>query len=195
LRAFYRWAMTFEHRDDDPTRRIQPVKVPRGLPRPASRDELRTLFDTLEGPYRRAVCLGAWGGLRVSEAAFLSWHDIDTENRRMRVTGKGQKTRLVGLPAVLLDSLLPDTGGNVVTGGRAWSAKVLQQRINRAIRSAGVDVTFHQLRHRYGTMATASGVPLLSVMRAMGHADASSTAVYSATSDADLDVIADAVTR
>ena len=195
VRQFYAWCVTFDYRPDDPTRRIAPVKVPKGLPRPASRDDVLRLLTTLEGPMRRAVCLGAYGGLRVAEAASLAWADVDTEHHRMRVTGKGGKVRLVGLPPLLLDSLLPDTGGNVVTGEAAWSGAVLQQRVNRAIRNAGLDLTFHQLRHRFGTQATASGVPLLSVMRAMGHADPSSTAIYAATSDADLDVIADAVTR
>ena len=195
VRQFYGWCMTYDHRDDDPTRRIEPLKIPRGLPRPASRDDVRRLLAALDGPMRRAVCLGAYGGLRVAEAASLSWADIDTEHHRMRVTGKGAKVRLVGLPPLLLDSLLPDTGGNIVTGDQAWSAAVLQQRVNRAIQGAGLGLTFHQLRHRFGTQATASGVPLLSVMRAMGHADPSSTAIYAATSDADLDVIADAVTR
>lgn len=195
VRQFYAWMLMFDHRDDDPTRRIAPLKVPRGLPRPASRDDVMRLLAATDGPMRRALCLGAYGGLRVAEAASLSWTDIDTEYHRMRVTGKGGKVRLVGLPPLLLDSLLPDTGGNVVTGDKAWSAAVLQQRVNRAIRNAGLALTFHQLRHRFGTQATASGVPLLSVMRAMGHADPSSTAIYAATSDADLDVIAEAVTR
>lgn len=195
IRRFYSWCVTYDHRDDDPSRRIAPLKIPRGLPRPASRDDVIRLLAALDGPMRRAVCLGAYGGLRVAEAAGISWLDIDTEHHRMRVTGKGGKVRLVGLPPILLDSLLPDTGGNVVTGGAAWSAAMLQQRVNRAIRGAGLDLTFHQLRHRFGTQATASGVPLLSVMRAMGHSDPSSTAIYAATSDADLDVIAEAVTR
>src|SRR5674476_1338434 len=35
VRQFYAWCMTYDHREDDPTRRIEPLKVPRGLPRPA----------------------------------------------------------------------------------------------------------------------------------------------------------------
>jgi integrase len=55
--------------------------------------------------------------------------------------------------------------------------------------------TFHQLRHRYGTLALAGTSNLLAVSRAMGHASPATTAIYAATADADLDVIAEAVTR
>jgi site-specific recombinase XerD len=196
VRSFYKWAIRWEHRDDDPTIRLDAPKIPHGLPRPASRADVIRLLRELDGPMRRAICLGAYGGLRVSEAASLRWSDIDTEHHRMRITGKGNKVRLVGLNPVLLDSILPDTGGNVVTGESAgWSAAVLQQRVNRAIKTSGVDVTFHQLRHRFGTQAVGSGVSLLAVSRAMGHSSPASTMIYAATSDADLDLIAEAVTR
>jgi len=196
LRAFYKWCRRWEHRDDDPTRRIDAPKVNKGLPRPMSRADLTRLLPTLPDDLRRAVCLGAYGGLRVSEAAALTWHDVDLETRRVRVLGKGGKTRLVGMSPLLLDELLPDTGGNVVTaGGAPYSAAALQRRVNRAIRAAGVDCTYHQLRHRFGTVALAATGNLLAVSRAMGHASPATTAIYAATSDADLDVIADAVTR
>lgn len=196
VRAFYRWARVWEHRDDDPTLRITAPRVPKGLPRPISRADLRLLLDVLPDDLRRAVCLGAWAGLRVSEAAALEWADVDTEVRRIRVLGKGSKTRMVGLSPILLDALLPDTGRNVITATtQTYSAATLQRRVNRAIRGAGVHATFHQLRHRFGTMALAVTSNLLAVSRAMGHASPATTAIYAATSDADLDVIADAVTR
>jgi site-specific recombinase XerD len=195
VRQFYAWCRVWEHRTDDPTLRIRAPKVPKGLPRPLSRADLRTLLDTLDGPMRRAVALGAYAGLRVSEAAGLSWLDVDQETRRIRVAGKGGKTRLVGLSPLLLDALLPDTGRNVVTGAEPLTAQALQQRVNRAIRAAGVDATYHQLRHRFGTMALATSSNLLAVSRAMGHSSPATTAIYAATSDAELDVIADGVTR
>ena len=166
LRTFYAWCRRWEHRDDDPTLRIDAPKVPRGLPRPMSRADLTRLLPTLP----------------------------DLETRRIRVLGKGGKTRLVGMSPLLLDELLPDAGGNVVTaGGAPYSAAALQRRVNRAIRAAGVDCTYHQLRHRFGTVALAATGNLLAVSRAMGHASPATTAIYAATSDADLDVIADAV--
>jgi integrase len=196
LRSFYKWCRRWEHRADDPTERLDAPKVPKGQPRPISRADLLKLLGALPDDLRRAVCLGAYGGLRVSEVATLTWHDVDLEMNRIRVLGKGSKTRLVGVSALLLDSILPDTGGNVVTGAPVgYTPAVLQRKVNRAIQGQGVDATFHQLRHRFGTMALASGVNLLAVSRAMGHSSPATTAIYVASSDADLDVIADAVTR
>jgi len=198
IREFYHWCRVWEHRGatDDPTHRIVAPKIPKGLPRPISRAELHILLDTLVPDLRRAVCLGAYAGLRVSEAASQDWADMDLEMHRIRVQGKGDKTRLVGLSPVLLDSLLPNTGGNVVTaGGKPYTAQVLARKVNRAFAAAGVHATFHQLRHRFGTMALAGTSNLLAVSRAMGHASPATTAIYAATSDAELDVISDAVTR
>lgn len=196
VRAYYRWMVRFERRTDDPTIRIDTPRLPKGLPRPIARAELRHLLDTLDGDLRRAVALGAYAGLRVSEAAALDWSDVDTETSRIRVTGKGVKTRLVGLSSVLLDAIAPDVGGNVVAaGGHPYSADVLQRKVNRAIQRAGIKATFHQLRHRFGTVALAGSGNLLAVSRAMGHSSPTTTAIYAATSDADLDVIAAAVAR
>jgi integrase len=199
LRMFYDFAIIWEHRDDDPTRRIKAPKVPQGLPRPVSRADLHKLLRALDDdpPIRRAVALGAYAGLRVSEVAALHWDDLDLENNRIRVKGKGGKTRLVGLSPLLLDELLPNTGRNVITDNTwvMYSPGGLQRKVNRAIKAAGVDATFHQLRHRFGTVALAATGNLLAVSRAMGHSSPATTAVYAATSDADLDVIADAVTR
>lgn len=197
VKSFYLWCRRRDHRaaTDDPTYRIEPPRVPKGLPRPVSRANLNRLLGTLPDDLRRGVCLGAWAGLRASEAASLDWSDVDLESNRIRVTGKGGKTRLIGLSPLLLDSLLPNAGANVVTGSSdKMTGAVFQRRVNRAIRAAGVDATFHQLRHRFGTLALATSGNLLAVGRAMGHSDPSSTAIYAATSDADLDVIARGVT-
>jgi len=197
LRAFYKWCARWEHRDDDPTRRLDPPKVNKGLPRPVSRADLRTLLDTLPDDLRRAVALGAYAGLRVSEVAALRWEDVDVEARRARVLhGKGGKPRIVALGSVLIDHLLPDTGGNVVTGtNEAMSAATLQRRVNRAMRRAGVSDTFHGLRHRYGTLAYQATRDLVAVGRQMGHTSPVTTAIYAAASDDVADEIAEAVAR
>jgi integrase len=105
----------------------------------------------------------------------------------------------VGVSPLLLDELLPfpQNMGNIVThGGIPPSAEVLQRRVNRAIRRAGVpEATYHWLRHRFGTVALAKTGDLLAVSRAMGHSSPATTARYAATSDQALDVIAAAVAQ
>lgn len=194
LRAFYRWARRWEHRDDDPTARLDAPKVDKGLPRPLSRADLRKLLTELPDDLRRAVALGAYAGLRVSEVAALDWRDVDLDARRARIMhSKGTKSRMVALGPVLIDHLLPETGANVVTAGVALTAAALQRKINRAMHRLGVDGTFHSLRHRYGTLAYQATRDLVAVGRQMGHSSPVTTAIYAAASDDVADQIAAAV--
>jgi site-specific recombinase XerD len=194
LRSFYRWCIRWGHRTDDPTLRLDPPPVPNTLPRPMGRADLRRLLANLPADLRRAVALGAYAGLRVSEAATLDWSSLNQETRRIYIRGKGRKERVVGLSMTLLDELLPDTGGNVVAaGGKPYTPDTLQRKVNRAIKRAGVDGTYHTLRHRYGTVAYEATGDLLAVSRAMGHSSTKTTEVYTAMSDDALDRIAAAV--
>lgn len=196
VRSFYAWAVRFDLVERDPSRRLDAPTQGRRLPKPIGRADLRRLLDDAPGDLRRAIALGAYGGLRVAEVAALDWSDVDTETRRIMVRGKGDKERPVGLGALLLDELLPDVGGNVVTAGaRPYTAGALQRRVNRYIAGRGVDGTFHRLRARFVTVALANGAPLLSVSRAVGHASPTTTAIYALTADSDLDLIAEAVSR
>lgn len=197
LRSFYRWCQVWEHRTDDPTVRLTPPRVGDSVPKPTTRRELDLLLDHLkEQPaLRRAVLLGAWAGLRRAEAASLRWTDIDPETRQARVTGKGRKTRLVVFSTKLIDELLPDTGGNVVTGTeRAWSADTLGAKVNAAMKAAGVDGTFHKLRHRYGSIAYQRSKDPIALAKLMGHASAATTMkYYAAAADDAAQQIADSV--
>lgn len=197
LRAFYKWAQRWEHRPDDPTLRIDAPHVVNGLPRPMSRHDLHTLLAALPDDLRRAVALGAYAGLRVSEAAALHWANVDIETRQIRVIdSKGSKSRAVPLGPILTDHLLPDVGGNVVmAGAQPYSAATLQRKANRAIRTNGIDATFHQLRHRYGTIAYQATGDLVAVGRAMGHSSIVTTQIYAAANDDVAAKIAAAVER
>lgn len=198
LRSFYRWAIRYDLVTHDPTRRITPPKAEQRISEHVGRQDLLTLFDVLPDDLRRATALGAYAGLRVSEAAALRWDDVDRELHRIHVRqGKGGKDRMVGLPAILLDHLLPEKRGCFVVTGEPMTVTghTLGRRWTTAARTAGAEATFHKLRHRFGTMAVAAGVPLTSVQRAMGHSSPATTAVYVAASDTDLDLIAEAVTR
>lgn len=197
VRSFYAWAVRFDLRPDDPTRRLDAPTVPTGVHRYFPKSDVDKLLATLPPDLCRAVVLGAWAGLRVAETAALMWSDVDVEARRIHVRhGKGDKARTVGASVVLLDALLPDLGGNVVTGKRtAETGQVLQRRLNRAIAAAGVKGTSHQLRHRYATVAHARTGDLLAVSRALGHSTVATTQRYVGATDDALDKIADAVVQ
>lgn len=195
LRSFYKWCIRFEHRDDDPTIRLDAPKVDNAQPHPVSRAELIATLNASTPEVRRAVALCAYSGMRVAEAAALDWQDVDEETHRIWIRrGKGGKDRAVGLPPLLLDEIAPRRRGNVVrAGGPAYSPNALQTAINRTMTRAGVDNSSHGLRGRYATLAL-TATNLLSVSRALGHASTATTARYAATADTDLDLIASAVT-
>jgi site-specific recombinase XerD len=197
LRSFYRWADRFDLRDDDPTRRIDNLREQPRDSKFVGAAELAHLLRKLPPDLKRAVALGAYGGLRISEAASLNWADINTEIRRMSVVGKGDKGRPVAVPITLLDILLPVVpAANVVTGkAEAYSGHYLQMKVNDAMKRNGVTLTFHALRHRFGYMSATAGIAPTSIARAMGHANLSTTMRYIAAVDSDLDLIGEAVTR
>lgn len=200
LRSFYKWADLYEHRDDDPTKRLKGPKMPAGLPRPFTRAEVDAVFEYVrDSPdLLRAAALGAYGGTRIEEAVGLCWPEVDLETNRMRVTGKGSKTRMVGLSPMLFDLIGPAlaAGENVVTASpETPNVNTFQKRMNRAIHAAGVEGTYHCFRHRYVTVALASTGDLLGVSRAVGHASVNTTSRYAQLADESLDLIAAAVTR
>lgn len=196
LRSFYRWLTRFDHRPDDPTRRLDAPKVDNRFPRPIGRQDLdKALAATVDTPdMRRAICLGAYGGLRVSEAAALDWSDVDLERRRIYVRGKGAKERLMGLNPVLLDEMLPDAGGNVVTaGGKPYTGATLQRKVNRLLARLEIDHTFHNLRGRYVSLGISKTGNIHAVAAAVGWASIETANAYAALSDEALDQIAAAV--
>lgn len=191
LRTFYRWCAFYDKRPDDPTVRIKAPKGRRGIPKPATdREWARLLAHVADLPKRsaeltRAIKLGAWAGLRVSEAAGLDWPDIDVDSRQARVVGKGGKERLVSLSKKLLDALGDDHGGNVVTGRpTGWSGATLGKYANEAIHDAiGPAVTFHKLRHRYGTKAYRATKDPKALAEQMGHSSTETTMTFYAAAD------------
>lgn len=203
LRSFYRWCQEWEHRDDDPSIRLRAPRTSSGAPKPFSRveldrilEQLATLEETAAAQLRRAVLLGAWAGLRREEAAQLDWRDVDPDTRRARVKGKGGKIRSVTFSARLLAELGHNPGaGNVVTGSeRGWAPDTLGRKVNGQIRAAGVNGTFHKLRHRYGSVAYQRTKDPKALAEQMGHASVNTTmSFYAAAADDAGQAIADAV--
>ena len=198
LRSFYKWATRFDHRPDDPTRRLDYPKVNIRQPRPAGKSDLDRLLGELTEntpDLRRAIALGALAGLRVSEAAALDWSTIDEEQRLIYVTGKGSKERMVPISAVLWDLLLPEmAAGNVVTaGGRAYAGDTLQRRINRLMKAAGLGHTYHDLRKRGATLALSRTKNPVAVAQVFGWESLQTAQHYARFDDDVLRQIADAM--
>jgi integrase/recombinase XerD len=127
-------------------------------------------------------------GLRISEAATLEVRAIDGANRLLRIVGKGDKQRLVPLPAPLLDELRglwrahrhPRWLFPSRDGANPVNQHVLGRTFRAAARAAGIaqPVTAHALRHSYATRLLEHGVDTRIVQILLGHANISTTAVY-----------------
>lgn len=195
LRAFYEWAIRFDLRIDDPTRRLDHPKVSRRLPRIVSREEFYLLLGeaSQDAPeLRRAYALGGYGGLRVAEAAALDWADIDVENRRIYVFGKGAKERPVAINNLLLDYIMPERKGNVLWAGEreAMSAGQLQRRINRHMKRWGVNHTYHDFRKRAASIMLSKGANPVAVQKMFGWSSLNTVMHYAEVGDTELDRIA-----
>jgi integrase len=198
LRAFFRWAAVYEHRLDDPTVRIEAPRVSNRIPKRARASDMKTLLDgDLPSDLKRAFMLGGYAGLRVSEAAALDWADVDDDDSTITIReSKGGKSRVIPVSPMLIDWLGERTTGNVVTGGGTpYTASALQQRLNRAIKRAGLDITTHSLRHRWGMTAYQASGDLLAVAEMMGHSSINTTKVYAEASSDVKRKIATAVMR
>lgn len=198
LRGFYHWCQIFDHRADDPSIRIRPPRVNNRIPKKASSADIEVLLESgLPDDLRRAFLLGCYAGVRVAEAAALNWADVDIDLNVIVVReGKGGKSRVVDVSPMLIDWLGGRGTGNVVTGSDSrYSAAQLQRRLNRAIKAAGLNITTHALRHRWGMMAYQATGDLLAVGEMMGHSSPNTTRIYAQASSDVKKKIASAVMR
>lgn len=134
------------------------------------------------------------GGLRISEAIGLDLEDLDLVSGIMRVRGKGNKERLCGLghPAIrALKNYFPErtlrtsnTKGNapvfVNQFGQRLTPRAFQANFKLYLRTADLpmDMTPHKLRHSFATHLLDAGADLRSVQELLGHANLSTTQIY-----------------
>jgi integrase/recombinase XerD len=130
------------------------------------------------------------GGLRVSEAASLTWADVLSRDERVQlsITGKGGFVRQVLLPEVVSKSLLSirgDAGANDVVfpsrkGGGRLTERAILGMLKRTAVKAGVNtaVSPHWLRHAHGSHAIDRGASLPEVQETLGHGNISTTSGY-----------------
>lgn len=140
------------------------------------------------------------GGLRVGEVVGLKPGDLlstpqGEQPARLRVTGKGQKERVVCLSAdayALLADWLAERGESAVERiflndkGQGLSASGIEWLLHGYGQAVGIALTPHQLRHTYARQLTEAGMPLTSLSKLMGHAQITTTQIYTAGADPQL---------
>jgi integrase len=154
------------------------------------------------GPIEPILYLtAAMTGLRQGELLGLHWRDVDFAAKKVRVVspfvrgefgdpkseGSGRSVPLADRVAKALEQLRSssayDLDGELVfchpETGHPLDRSKLTRRFKKATRTAGVrEITFHELRHTFGTRMAGAGVPLRTIQHWMGHADAKTTQVY-----------------
>jgi integrase/recombinase XerD len=199
LRGFYRWLVERGTLQRDPTARLEHPKLGRPLPKSLSEADVRALIEAPDvadprGLRDRAMLELLYAtGLRITELVSLRSSMVNVRQGVVRVVGKGGRERVVpvgeealgwlgrylvdGRPTLLRepsDVLFPSRLGRQMTRQTFWHA------IKKYVMLAGIvrDVSPHTLRHAFATHLINHGADLRAVQMMLGHADLSTTQIY-----------------
>ena len=204
-RSFFRHQQLLGTREDNPAAAVRLPRRVRALPKTLSPGEAERLIDAANGTQPRAlrdqalVELLYGAGLRISEAVGLERGGVDLDGRLVRVIGKGGKERVVPIGRHAAESLrrylsrgrphldrrhrselfLNARGGPLTRAGAFLILRTLAEK-------AGLEpgrVHPHLLRHSFATHLLEGGADLRSVQEMLGHADLSTTELYTHVSD------------
>lgn len=178
VKGWYDWACDPRdpHLDWNPAASLTRPRVPKGVPKPVTDDELRQALETA-GRWLLPFTLAAYAGLRCCELAVIERRDVNEHT--ITITGKGDRTRVVPTWAPAW-SLIRDRAGRLVAGNPEQISKGARDHFDR---TGQPDVTMHRLRHWFATSMLANGADLLTVSLLMGHADTKTTVRYCQISD------------
>jgi len=197
LRGFFNFLIREKVIEANPAADIRAPKAAKRLPKTLDVDQVASLLERkpTDALTRRDLAMLELiysSGLRLGELAGLDVDDLDLADRTVRVLGKGSKTRILPVgrkAAAALRSWLAERPALVKDGGSALfvgqnggrlGARAIQRRIGRwaATSDLGVPVHPHLLRHSFATHLLESSRDLRGVQELLGHADISTTQVY-----------------
>jgi integrase/recombinase XerD len=206
LRHLYRYLLLDKLIDHDPTLNIDSPKQWKVLPKSLARDEMESILRAPRPASHRkdAQALAARdramlevfyaGALRVSEIVGVKLEDLKLELGYILVRGKGDKERIVPLGKSALDALasyMQDKDGRRILlgdrsspllfpgrSGRRLTRQRVWQMVGAASAETGRHASPHMLRHSCATHMVENGADLRTVQTILGHADISTTQVY-----------------
>jgi integrase/recombinase XerC len=197
LRGLFRYLLREQRVDNNPADGIRAPKVNRKLPATLDVDQLSRLLDIRDDDPlmlrdRAMLELLYSSGLRLSELVAVDLIDVDARDGLLEVVGKGRKTRRVPVGRMALAAIADwrkarvqlahpeETALFVSRQGRRLSARAVQQRIGRLARQQGAPrhVHPHLLRHSFASHLLESSGDLRAVQELLGHADISTTQIY-----------------
>jgi integrase/recombinase XerD len=204
LRHFYKYLLLDRHITVDPTLNIDSPRQWKVLPKSLATDEVETV---LQGPQRTkddrvSQALGSRdramlevfyaGALRVSEVVNLKLEDLKLELGYVLVRGKGDKERIVPLGRAAQEIIQSYLQGSrpvlaaeksspflfIARGARGITRQRVWQMVNAASAQSSRHASPHMLRHSCATHMVENGADLRTVQTILGHADISTTQVY-----------------
>lgn len=200
LRRFYGYLMRENRITTDPTQLIDAPHIGRSLPSSLSEDEVEQLLQAPETIHslglrdRTMLELLYAAGLRVSELVEITFQQVNFRQGCIRITGKGEKERLVPIgeeSVVWLERYLAgarlDILGNrqsdylfVTARGSCMTRQAFWHIIKRYAKQAGIvkPLSPHTLRHAFATHLLNHGADLRVVQLLLGHSDLSTTQIY-----------------
>jgi integrase/recombinase XerC len=197
LRTFCNFLIREGELKANPAQEVQAPKAPKRLPATVDADQMSQLLafrtdDELSVRDKAIMELFYSSGLRLSELVDLDLTDVDLRDRIVRVTGKGNKTRIVPVGRFAVDALsrwLQERSGLATAGtaalfvskrGGRLLQRAIQLRIGAWARRQGLAVHFHphMFRHSFATHLLESSQDLRAVQELLGHANISTTQIY-----------------
>ena len=200
LKVFFRYLYTNHDIIVDPAADLELLKTGRRLPEILSVEDIKNLIESADektpiGLRDRAALELLYGaGLRISELLGLQIRDIDLQSRWLKITGKGNKQRIVpfGKAAVRAIENFLSNGRHILAKDRSAPFLIINARGRRMSRmgftkilskyriKSGIRkrITPHMLRHSFATHLLEAGADLRVVQELLGHVDISTTQIY-----------------
>jgi len=202
LRSLFKFALARHLVERDPTYRLEPPKKAKRLPTFLKESEMNRLLDDLpwgtsfKDVRDKAIITTFYEtGIRLSELTSLNDVDIDSDYHQLKVTGKGNKQRVVPYGEELARTLrdymacrdrevIRHSDAVFVTSkGKRMTSEEVRTLVKDKLSlvSSQKKLSPHVLRHTFATAMLNNGASIESVRRLLGHASASTTEVYTHT--------------
>ena len=201
MRAFYRYLIYANLREDDPTELLDAPKIGMHLPDVLTVEEIQSIMDVIdlstpEGHRNRAMVEVMYGcGLRVSELVTLRLSNLFFEDGFIKVVGKGNKERLIpiGKTAMKMVNLYINEKRKLLKikkgeedyvflnrRGAHLTREMVFMLVKKWVAAAGIDKTVspHTFRHSFATHLIEGGADLRAVQEMLGHESITTTEIY-----------------